>query len=81
MLVPRWGQINIVFPCWFNFSRFCKRSRSLYILNLSILCMTVKAKKKKEVGISKSSEKKNRQISWGKNRQKKAKFIKAYRGM
>ena len=43
--------------------------------------MTVKAKKKKEVGISKSSEKKNRQISWEKNRQKKAKFIKAYRGM
>ena len=50
-----------MFPLWFNFLVFV---RSLYILNLSILCILciiVKAKKKKKrkIGISKSSEKKN----------------------
>ena len=57
---------EVKFPLWFNFSCFYKCSRSLYILNLSILCMIVKAKKK--IRISKNSEKKNRQISWQKKK-------------
>ena len=35
-------------------------------LSILILCMIVKANKKRKIGISKNSEKKNRRISWEK---------------
>ena len=56
-----------MFPLWFSLYKCC---RSLYISNLSLLCIIVKVKKKKN--------KKNRQISWEEKKikiGKKEKFI------